>query len=212
MVFCGQAEDVAHPFKCYMDQYDEHGNMSFIEMGYLPLYAYPWGVCCYGTSNGGEQLSNKQKDWAIRAMATWNYLFDEYKMKNWGKYDVVTLPNKLFIASCDSKKYNMAYVFLSDELSDKVWGRYIPVDRLFDFTDFYAIILANENIKDQPPLFTYTIMHELGHVLGIPHLKHSQTNIMRNEGTGCDIVNGFCKIKDTVFDYYIWQFGMVPAK
>ena len=111
-------------------------------------------------------------------------------------YHVAGWPSKLLVWSCDKEYHNLVYpVFaptkVNKETKRQALAYYQPHNPWFN--DFYGSIVMSNNVKEENGKikvwkkhhFINVMMHELGHLLGLPHLNPEETNIMAQWGFGC---------------------------
>ena len=186
---------------------------------FLPKEYYPWGVCVRKPGFlSGEQISETETDWVDRAITIWNREYDKYKIDRWGDADVVNIPQSpLFVRSCNPKKHNIVYILKKYIQNKNVLGGYsaenwkfAPWENLFDYRkwwgdgrQFYGYIAMNTQrfYSYKHEIFFINVMvHELGHVLGVPHLHPKNTEFMQSTGyTFCNFEEDICS--HTEFDW-----------
>ncbi len=154
---------------------------------------YPWGVCFPKRKHNFEQ---KHLNWTGIAMEKWNtkykshvetyiYLTKERERKGEMPRSADGFPipeRKLFKWSCDGMEYNLVYPRFGPT-KDKVLAYYNAKNPWF--SDFYGNIVMSNKHKWEREHFINVMMHELGHLLGVPHLEPDETEIMASQGFGC---------------------------
>ncbi len=186
-------------------------------MEMLPAKNYPWGICFSEYAH----FNRRERDLTREAMHKWNIEFDNYKIRRWGYndyQDMVNIPNgKLFIESCDYGKYNIIYPKKENLSSKRWWAYYRSIDTIWDLWTFHGEVVMNSQKNFSDSLFTNVMIHELGHALGLPHVKdHGEGNRHKNlsefmlpAGLGCENYwkGDICEFTDYDFKTFIQPFG-----
>lgn len=160
---------------------DRSGFFTERSMDMLRAEEYPWGVCHFYY----DEFSQNERAWTRGAMEMWNNEFAKYRLETFGTHDVVNIPTgKLFVESCDDDNYNIIYT-RKDDLENPTVAYYSARDLLLDFMTFYGIIGFSKDETWNKAFFTNVMVHELGHVLGIPHAKFGDSTFMAVHGFDC---------------------------
>ena len=197
----------------------------------LPKALFPFGVCfdppefvsLYQTRRDKMDIPYgirhfDERGWTREAMRKWNIKYNNYKIYRWGSADVVGIPaGPLFVESCDRDEHNIIYIVYHNLLGNTA-GRYTSVDE-DDGRDFYAIIEIDTHLKKgnrsyypdrkwTRALFVNVMTHELGHALGLPHMKAENSDIMTSHGFGCKdyATENICELKDYDFERFLWPY------
>ena len=164
---------------------------------FLRLEHYPWHVCFLDS-----ELTPTEKQWTRQAMQRWNNGYYRYRMKRWGTVDVLNIPQgPLFKESCE---YDHGIVYIEkNHLPGKDRGRYGHRGGGL-FSAFQGLVEMDKR-KWTKELFINVMMHELGHILGLPHAYPWDSDIMISHGFGCETVETekICDLLDADFESFL---------
>ncbi len=202
---------------CY-DSQNLNKNRKLLKV--LPEDSFPWGVCMKLSG-----FTEQQKDWTRRAMWEWNESYKRYKKRRWGTASVwkgIPAPkknDKLFYEreSCefeDFRRNDLIYL-VKELLRGKQLAHYKSTYHNPWFApfshSFWGVITVRENYHWTGSHFVNVMIHELGHALGIPHLKPGKTEIMLSHGFSCGERRGrdkICKLRDKDFESFLWSYDL----
>ncbi len=174
---------------------------------------YPWGVCLK-TAN----TSRVEDEWTREAMQRWNKGYERYqKRKHGGFCGMWGVPDgPLFVESCNKEKHNIIYPQKAI-LPLNIWGTHNTADgyisvsrRAVDYLPLYGIIKMNKQVFWDKEHFINVMMHELGHALGLSHLRPEQTEIMSSHGFGCGTPgknDKICELQDADFESFLKPYS-----
>ena len=224
ILFCDQILAQTNDPLIYKRPYydEETREYTYENLVFLPKEFYPWGVCFEKKPDfvDGYITSNEQDEWIEEAIKVWNEGYKKYKIKRWGDADVLNIPQSpLFVESCNTNKHNIVYVVRND-LEERKYGEYTPVHKKFDpfnglwkWDDkiFYTIIEMDIRSWSKE-LFINVMVHELGHVLGIPHLFPIETKLMQSHDYGCyKYEENICEFSDADWEFFLYPYNPEDA-
>ncbi len=184
-------------------------------MEMLPYDEYPWGIC----HSEYAHFNRRERELTRHALERWNAGYKNYLLSRWGTTDMVNIPKgKLFIESCNYEKYNIIYTKKEDFGLKKRWAYYIAIDTNWDLWTFHGEVVMNSLKNFSDFLFTNIMIHELGHALGLPHVRdHGEGNRHKNlsrllipAGFGCTFEYDICEFTDYDFEAFIAPFTDEP--
>ena len=186
-----------------------------ISLRVLPEHVYPWGVCLK-TSD----IPDIEKEWTRLAMHRWNTGYANYQYNRWGTKGYVNgVPDDpLFVDSCNGSKHNLIFQGRYN-LPDWIEGQYNTIDR--DKDQFFGMVIMDTYLPDgsvrvwDREHFINVMIHELGHALGVPHLRPEETQIMTSHGfgEGCkySYETEICDLEPADFEQFLKPYGPESA-
>ena len=194
--------------------YTQHEEIRQIKYSIVPANHYPWGVCVLKPSfisdvieTNVNETTKKEDVWTRSAMNIWNEEYKRYKKRRWGRGDPVEMPGTLFTESCDRERYNIIYT-VKKELPTGGAEQQFFADNENSY--IFSVIQMDQKDWDRSA-YINTMLHELGHALGIHHLSQEKTEVMLSHGQGCP-EGDICGITDADFESFLWPYNPFGLK
>ena len=145
-------------------------------------------------------------------------------IKRWGDKNVLNIPQSpLFKRSCDTDNYTIIYIS-KKVLGERVGGVHTPI--IYQVAPYSnpnsvdwlwwanGVRLAGKieinsisSISQKEKMMINILIHEFGHVLGLPHLHPEQTDLMQSLGYGCEPDKHICNFTDADWEYFLEPYN-----
>ena len=158
-----------------------------------------------------SDFTNSEKQWIKLGKDIWNTDYKNYKRRRWGEQRMTGIPKgNLFVFSCEDYHDTNVIPVVKEDLGFAN-GRYQTNWILF-YGSYAKIIMNNEGLsvdsknKKRSSFFKETFfidvfMHELGHALGIPHLRHDDLMFLTLDA--CGDKSTVCRPSDLTFESFL---------
>lgn len=179
-------------------------NMTTFEEATLTLLrdsAFPWYICL-----DESKLTHQEEEWTRIAMQRWNRGFKDFLDRKPGYRKALTrkrfkiIPEgTLFIDACTNYSDGIIRITKVKQSAGNVATFYPQVQQ--DVGRFNVLIEMDKRNWDRE-LFINTMMHELGHALGIPHLIPAESGVMALINSDCE-EDKICSLTDKDFEVFL---------
>ena len=156
-----------------------------------------------------EGFTQKQAYLIKQAIDIWNTEYKKYVDRRWssrGRQSVGGIPNWLFEINCNKYAGKKVIPIVKRWLDDSMLG--LTARRRSFWTGSSIKMTMNStkywNVSDQRPgnnFFIDVLLHELGHVLGIPHIKND--DLMFPTTRHCNQKDSICRPNYLTFNYFL---------